>query len=55
MIKTFFAAFIVIVSITLTICAVTFAVCLAAGLGFTGRESFITWLRDHGLLRKSAV
>jgi len=31
------------------------AICLAAGLGFTGRESFITWLRDHGLLGKTAV
>jgi hypothetical protein len=31
------------------------AICLAAGLGFTGRESFITWLRDHGLLGRTAV
>ena len=30
------------------------AICLAAGLAFTGRESFITWLREHGLLGKSA-
>jgi hypothetical protein len=30
------------------------AICLAAGLAFTGRESFITWLRDHGLLGKAA-
>jgi hypothetical protein len=29
------------------------AICLAAGLAFTGRESFITWLRDHGLLGKA--
>jgi hypothetical protein len=33
------------------------AVCLAAGFAFTSRESFITWLREHGLLgkRKAAV
>ncbi len=31
------------------------AICLAAGLAFAGRESFITWLRDHGLLGKSAT
>jgi len=31
------------------------AICLAAGLAFTGRESFITWLREHGLLGKTAV
>jgi hypothetical protein len=31
------------------------AICLAAGLAFAGRISFITWLRDHGLLGKSAV
>jgi hypothetical protein len=27
------------------------AVCLAAGLAFTGRGSLIGWLRDHGLLK----
>ena len=31
------------------------AICLAAGLGFSGRISFITWLREHGLLGKSAA
>lgn len=31
------------------------AICLAAGLAFAGRESFIAWLRDHGLLGKTAV
>jgi hypothetical protein len=31
------------------------AICLAAGLGFAGRESFITWLRNHGLLGKATA
>jgi hypothetical protein len=30
------------------------AICLAAGLAFAGRESFITWLRKHGLLGKAS-
>lgn len=31
------------------------AICLAAGLAFTSRESFITWLRNHGLLGKATA
>jgi hypothetical protein len=30
------------------------AVCLAAGLAFAGRGNLITWLREHGVLGKSA-
>lgn len=30
------------------------AVCLAAGLAFAGRGSLLAWLRDHGLLGKTA-